>query len=406
MKQNKNILKNPGVQSLLTSLLCILLGLFIGYLVLLLINPTGAWGAITNVMKNFLTYSSAKAQLKYLGNTLVRTAPLLMCSLSVLFVYKVGLFNIGAAGQYVAGACACLYAALYLHWHWLPCMLLAIAAGALLGVISGLLKSSFNVSEVISGIMLNWIFLYATNMILTNVKEVASPYTYQMHSAAQQALLPSLGLDKLFSGNQYVTIAIPLAILMAILVWVVLEKTRFGYELKATGFNKHAAKYCGMAERRNTVLTLAIAGGLAALGGSLLYQTGYEQWQCTHSSVPNMGFNGICAAFLGGLNPIGAIFSSFFIQHITSGGAYVDKSLYCSQISDLITSIIIYMCGFVLFLKTAMNNAAARREERQRLAAGSADTAPEAAPASESEQGAGTAPAQAPADSEKGGEAQ
>ena len=406
MKQNKNILKNPGVQSLLTSLLCILLGLFIGYLVLLLINPTGAWGAITNVMKNFLTYSSAKAQLKYLGNTLVRTAPLLMCSLSVLFVYKVGLFNIGAAGQYVAGACACLYAALYLHWHWLPCMLLAIAAGALLGVISGLLKSSFNVSEVISGIMLNWIFLYAANMILTNVKEVASPYTYQMHSAAQQALLPSLGLDKLFSGNQYVTIAIPLAILMAILVWVVLEKTRFGYELKATGFNKHAAKYCGMAERRNTVLTLAIAGGLAALGGSLLYQTGYEQWQCTHSSVPNMGFNGICAAFLGGLNPIGAIFSSFFIQHITSGGAYVDKSLYCSQISDLITSIIIYMCGFVLFLKTAMNNAAARREERQRLAAESADTAPEAAPASESEQGAGTAPAQAPADSEKGGEAQ
>ena len=231
-------------------------------------------------------------------------------------------------------------------------MLFAVAAGMAAGAIVGLLKTFCNVNEVISGIMLNWIFLYATNMILTNVKEVASPYTYQMHSAAQQALLPSLGLDKLFSGNQYVTIAIPLAILMAILVWVVLEKTRFGYELKATGFNKHAAKYCGMAERRNTVLTLAIAGGLAALGGSLLYQTGYEQWQCTHSSVPNMGFNGICAAFLGGLNPIGAIFSSFFIQHITSGGAYVDKSLYCSQISDLITSIIIYMCGFVLFLKT------------------------------------------------------
>ena len=191
---------------------------------------------------------------------------------------------------------------------------------------------------------------------------------------------------------------------MAILVWVVLEKTRFGYELKATGFNKHAAKYCGMAERRNTVLTLAIAGGLAALGGSLLYQTGYEQWQCTHSSVPNMGFNGICAAFLGGLNPIGAIFSSFFIQHITSGGAYVDKSLYCSQISDLITAIIIYMCGFVLFLKTAMNNAAARREERQRMAAGSADNAAETEAASDPEREA--ASPQASADSEKGGEAQ
>ena len=365
MKQNKNILKNPGVQSLLTSLLCILLGLFIGYLVLLLINPMGAWGAITNVMKNFLTYSSAKAQLKYLGNTLVRTAPLLMCSLSVLFVYKVGLFNIGAAGQYVAGACACLYAALYLHWHWLPCMLLAIAAGALLGVISGLLKSSFNVSEVISGIMLNWIALYTTNMLLTNVKEATSPYTYQLKAEGAQAILPQISLSKLLSGNQYVTIAIPIAIVCAVVIWVVLSKTLFGYELKATGNNPNAAKYCGMAEKRNIILTLAIGGALAGLGASLLYQTGYEQWQCTYSSVPSMGFNGIAAAFLGGLSPIGSIFASFFIQHITAGGAYVDKSLYCSQISDLISAIIIYLCSFVLFFKTVLNSWIARHEEKK-----------------------------------------
>lgn len=365
MKQNKNILKNPGVQSLLTSLLCILLGLFIGYLVLLLINPTGAWGAITNVMKNFLTYSSAKAQLKYLGNTLVRTAPLLMCSLSVLFVYKVGLFNIGAAGQYVAGACACLYAALYLHWHWLPCMLLAIAAGALLGVISGLLKSSFNVSEVISGIMLNWVALYTTNMLLTNVKEATSPYTYQLKAEGPQAILPQISLSKLLSGNQYVTIAIPIAIVCAVVIWVVLSKTLFGYELKATGNNPNAAKYCGMAEKRNIILTLAIGGALAGLGASLLYQTGYEQWQCTYSSVPSMGFNGIAAAFLGGLSPIGSIFASFFIQHITAGGAYVDKSLYCSQISDLISAIIIYLCSFVLFFKTVLSSWIARHEEKK-----------------------------------------
>ena len=365
MKQNKNILKNPGVQSLLTSLLCILLGLFIGYLVLLIINPTGAWGAITHVMKNFLTYSSAKAQLKYLGNTLVRTAPLLMCSLSVLFVYKVGLFNIGAASQYVAGACACLYAALYLHWHWLPCMLLAIAAGALLGVISGLLKSSFNVSEVISGIMLNWIALYITNMLLTNVKEATSPYTYQLKAEGPQAVLPQISLSKLLSGNQYVTIAIPIAIVCAVVIWVVLSKTLFGYELKATGNNPNAAKYCGMAEKRNIILTLAIGGALAGLGASLLYQTGYEQWQCTYSSVPSMGFNGIAAAFLGGLSPIGSIFASFFIQHITAGGAYVDKSLYCSQISDLISAIIIYLCSFVLFFKTVLNSWIARHEEKK-----------------------------------------
>lgn len=254
--------------------------------------------------------------------------------------------------------------------------------------------------------MLNWIFLYATNMILTNVKEVASPYTYQMHSAAQQALLPSLGLDKLFSGNQYVTIAIPLAILMAILVWVVLEKTRFGYELKATGFNKHAAKYCGMAERRNTVLTLAIAGGLAgarrlaavpdrlravAVHALLRAEHGLQRHLRRVPWRPEPDRRDLLVV----------LHSAHHLRR-----AYVDKSLYCSQISDLITAIIIYMCGFVLFLKTAMNNSAARREERQRLAAESADTAPETAPASEPEQEAGAAPAQAPADSEKGGEAQ
>lgn len=363
----KSLLRNNAVQSLIAALFCIVLGLLIGYIVLLFINPEGAGEAIITVIKNFFTYNKTSSQLKYLGNTLVKTAPLLMCALSVLFAYKVGLFNIGAAGQYVAGACASLYAALAWGWGWLPCMLLAVVAGALLGTIVGLLKAYCNVNEVISGIMLNWITLYTTNMILSNVKEDTSPYTFQMTSFGKQAILPSLGLDKLFNGNKYVTIAIPLSIIIAIVVWVILGKTKFGYELKATGNNKNAAKYCGMAEKRNIILTLIIGGVLAGLGGALLYQSGYEQWSCTQSSVPGMGFNGIAAAFLGGLNPIGTIFASFFIQHITAGGAYVDKTMYCAQISDLISSLIIYLCGFVMFLKYAINKGLDRREEKKRM---------------------------------------
>ena len=369
----KNPLRSNAVQSLIASLVCILLGLFIGYLALLIIDPAGAGKAILDIVKNFLTYNKPASQLKYFGNTLVKTAPLLMCALSILFAYKVGLFNIGAAGQYVAGSCACLYAALAWGWGWLPCMLLAIVSGAVFGCIVGLLKSYCNVNEVISGIMLNWIGLYATNMLLTNVKEETSPYTLQMKDYGAQALLPSAGLDKLLGGNKYITIAIPMAILIAVLIWVVLEKTRFGYELKATGYNKNAAKYCGMAEKSNIILTLVIAGALAGLGGSLLYQTGYEQWQCTHTSVPAMGFNGIAATFLGGLNPFGTIFASFFIQHITAGGAYVDKSMYCSQISDLISSLIIYLCAFVLFLKNVMNAMAARHREKKIMASDAAE---------------------------------
>ena len=363
----KNILKNNGVQSLLASLVCVILGLLIGYIVLLSINPDGAGEAITDVMKNFLTYSKPETQVKYLGNTLVKTAPLLMCSLSILFAYKVGLFNIGAAGQYCIGVALSLYAALAWGWSWLPCMLLAMLGGALLGAISGLLKSYCNVNEVISGIMLNWIVLYLTNMLLTQVKEDTSPYTFVLSHKNASAILPSLGLGSLFNGNQYVGLALPLSIVIAILVWVVLEKTRIGYELRATGNNKNAAKYCGMAEKRNIIMTLAISGMLAGLGAAMLYLTGYEQWQCSTSSVPGMGFNGIAAAFLGGLNPIGAILASFFIQHITAGGAYVDKSMYCAQISDLISSIIIYLCGFVLFMKYAMNTAIAKREEKAAL---------------------------------------
>ena len=363
----KNLLKNNGMQTLLASLICVILGLLIGFIVLLFINPNGAGEAILAVIKNFFNYSKAATQAKYLGNTLVKTAPLLMCALAILFAYKVGLFNIGAAGQYCAGAALSLYAALAWGWGWLPCMLLAMLGGMVLGAISGLLKSYCNVNEVISGIMLNWIVLYLTNMLLTNVKEETSPYTFVLIHKNPSAVLPTLGLGNLFNGNQYVGLALPLSVLAAVGVWIVLEKTRFGYELRATGSNKNAAKYCGMAEKRNIILTLVISGALAGLGAAMLYLTGYEQWQCSTSSVPGMGFNGIAAAFLGGLNPFGTILASFFIQHITAGGAYVDKTMYCAQISDLISSIIIYLCGFVLFMKYAMNAGISKREERAAL---------------------------------------
>ena len=363
----KNLLKNNGVQSLLASLACVVLGLLIGYIVLLFINPNGAGEAIAAVMKNFLNYSKSATQAKYLGNTLVKTAPLLLCALSILFSYKVGLFNIGAAGQYCAGVALSLYAALAWGWGWLPCMLLAMLGGMVLGAVSGLLKSYCNVNEVISGIMLNWLVLYLTNMLLTNVKEETSPYTFVLAHKNPSAVLPTLGLGSLLNDNQYVGLALPLSILAAVLVWVVLEKTRFGYELRATGNNKNAAKYCGMAEKRNIILTLVISGALAGMGAAMLYLTGYEQWQCSTSSVPGMGFNGIAAAFLGGLNPFGTILASFFIQHITAGGAYVDKTMYCAQISDLISALIIYLCGFVLFMKYAMNSAISKREEKAAL---------------------------------------
>lgn len=363
--KKESIWRNNGFQTIMASILCIVLGLFVGYIVLLIINPGGAWEAITAIMKNFFYYPSAAAVKKYLGTTLVKASALLMCSLSVLFAYKVGLFNIGAAGQYVVGAGACLYFALGLGAPWYVCLVAAILVAALVGGISGALKAYFNVNEVISCIMLNWIGLYCVNMLLSTVKEQSTPYTKTLSSANKSALLPNMGLDQIFSKNEFVTLGLLLAVAVAVIVWIVLEKTKFGYELKATGMNKQAAKYCGMREKSNIILTMMIAGGLAGFGAGIFYLTGIEQWMVQQTAVPAMGFNGIAAAFLGGLNPIGTIFSSYFIQHITSGGTYVDKTMYCTQISDLISAFIIYLCGFVLFFRLWLNRFLDKREEKR-----------------------------------------
>lgn len=363
--KKESILRNSAVQTIIASLLCIVIGLLIGYIVLLIINPKGAAGAIVAILKNYLYYPSAAAAMKYCGTTMVNASALLMCALSVLFAYKVGLFNIGAAGQYVIGAGASLYFALKLGMPWYVCLIAAIVVAALVGGISGALKAYFNVNEVISCIMLNWISLYGVNMLLTQVKAESTPYTIDLASGNKSALLPGCGLDQIFTGNKFVTIGLPLALVMAIIVWVVLGKTKFGYELKATGMNKNAAKYCGMKEKRNIIVTMMIAGGLAGMSAAVFYLSGIETWMVQQTTVPAMGFNGIAAAFLGGLNPIGTIFSSYFIQHITSGGSYVDKTMYCTQISDLISAFIIYLCGFVFFFKLWLNRYLDKREEKK-----------------------------------------
>lgn len=363
-KKKQSLIRNDGFQTVIASLLCILLGIFVGYVVLLVINPQGAGEAIVAILKNYFYYPSSVAVMKYLGTTLVKASALLMCALSVLFANKAGLFNIGAAGQYVVGAGASIYFAVAFDMPWYLCILAAIVFAALVGGVSGFLKAYFNVNEVISSIMLNWISLYCVNMLLANVKEPSTPYTMKLSSVNKDALIPNAGLDTIFSNNEFVTIGILLAVAAAVLVWIFIEKTKFGYELKATGMNKSAAKYCGMKEKKNTIVTMMIAGGLAGMGAAIFYLSGIEQWMVQQTSVPAMGFNGIAAAFLGGLNPIGTIFSSYFIQHITSGGSYVDKSMYCTQISDLMIAFIIYLCGFVLFFKLWLNRFLAKRDEK------------------------------------------
>ena len=364
MNKKSPLLQRDGVLTIISSVLCVLLGLIVGFLAVLIIKPAGALNAIRAIIFNFFEFKRANLRLENFGSTLAKAAPLIMCSLSVLFAYKVGLFNIGAAGQYALGAGMSIYAAAILHLPWYVCLLLGILVGGISGAVCGVLKAYCNVNVVISGIMLNWISLYGVNVLLLPAKDAAGKDTVRLLQQAKDSVLPTLGLDKLFADNKYVGLAIPLAILMAILIWVLLEKTKMGYELKATGNNPNAAKYCGMKENRNIILTMFLAGGLASMGGALFYLTDLEQWNVNSSAVPAMGFNGIAAAFLGGLSPIGCIFSSYFITHITAGALHLNTTMYFAQVADFITAVIIYLCGFVLFFKTLIRKRMRKQEER------------------------------------------
>ena len=369
MKDNKfkAALASDTFRSIVSAVICALVGILVGFIILLIINTEHAPKAISVILKNFMYYRNNGKKLYYLGQTLVKAVPLILCGIAVLFAYKSGLFNIGVAGQYCVGIGISLWCALAWHLPWWLCLLLAVLCAALWAAIAGLLKAFCNVNEVIAGIMLNWISLYIVNVLMQNevVMNVGKSETFSIRQTSPGSLLPTLGLGKLFNDNEYVSIAIPLTILVAVLINILLKKTVLGYELRATGLNKHAAKYAGMKDKKNLILTMAVSGAIAGLAAALFYLTDVQPWK-TSSTVPAMGFNGIAVAFLGELNPIGVIFSGYFIQHITQGGSFIDTKYFNPQIADLISSIIIYSCAFMFLFKTQLGKLLERKEKRQK----------------------------------------
>lgn len=347
-----NLIKKDGTKTVVTSLWCGLLGLILGFLILLCLSPLNAADGMSCVLGNFLIFNSPTDRLNYFGQTLAKTAPLIAMSLSIVVSYKAGLFNLGASGQYSIAAIVISFLGVACNLPWWLVMIIAMIAGALWSVISGLLKAFFNVNEVISGIMLNWIALYFANGILTSSDKVwdASHSQAVLITSSSNAFIPRIGLDKLFAGNQIVGLGMVLVILIVVVIYVLFEKTTVGFELKATGLNGDAANYSGMNKVKNIIIATAISGALAGLAASLNLQNGFTSWRMS-STTPSIGFDGISAAFLGGLNPIGVIFSSYFITHIIDGGSMITDLGFAPEVANIMTSTIIYLSGFVMFMK-------------------------------------------------------
>jgi simple sugar transport system permease protein len=373
--------QKDATRSVLASLLSILIGLVAGALVILIvglctknITMKSAWEGVRLVFFGiFSTGRSAAGSLTFgfnpanVGNMLFRATPLILTGLSVAVAFKTGLFNIGAPGQYLAGTAATLFIALEIPSSvvapgliWLLAFLGGMLAGALWGAIPGLLKALLNINEVIACIMTNWI---AANLVtwvfdISNLKNMVentkSGYIYK--TTFNNVQTPKMGLDKLFPGSQ-LNGGIIIAIVLAILVYILLTKTTFGYELKACGANRFAAKYAGIHDKRSIVLSMAIAGALAGAAGSLYYLSGNtEFFWSTYQSLPDAGFNGIPVALLAVNNPIAVIFTGMFMSMLDIAGLQLTNlTAYNEYITDVIIAVIVYLSAFSLVIKNLLH---------------------------------------------------
>lgn len=369
-----------GVGTLMASLVCILVGLVIGFVALLILGwitmaqdgnalsfgemLAKTWNSGFKAILSGGFYKTANAMGMGVRAEILQAAPLIMTGLSVAFAFKTGLFNIGAAGQYTVGAYLALYCAIVLKMPWWVCLIASAVGGAIWGAIPGIFKAFLNVNEVITAIMFNWIGLYGVNTLIYQGGTGAmynpnTTKTYTIKQASAGSLLPSFNVQvggKDYFGALFLpTIGIFVAIAVAVLIWVILNKTTFGYELKACGHNKNAAKYAGINDKKNIILSMTIAGALAGLGAGLFYLSGSKEWEpLVSTALPAAGFNGISVALLASSNPIGCIFSALFIAHITVGGGFMDASIFPGEVSDIISGVVIYLCAFSLLFKTGI----------------------------------------------------
>ena len=369
--------QRDGFKTVLASILSILIGLLLGAVIVVVvavfspnITMKGCWEGVQLVFFGVLsTGRNAAGNLTFgfnpanLGDLLFRAIPLLMTGLSVAVAYKTGLFNIGAAGQYLMGTAATLYVALSISTEvvpawivWLLALLAGLLAGAIWGAIPGLLKATRGINEVLACIMTNWIAanlvtMFFTDSPLRNMDD-SGKVGYIKPTAVNGVETAKMGLDKIFPNSQ-VNGGIIIAILFAVGVYILLTKTTLGYELKACGSNRHAARYAGINDKRNIVLSMAISGALAAGGASLYWLSGNtEFYWSTYQSLPAAGFNGIPVALLAASNPIGVIFTALFMSLLNISGQQLKTlTAYNEYITDIITAAIVYLSSFSLVIR-------------------------------------------------------
>lgn len=356
--------KNKGnYVGVLSSVFAIVIGLLVGLVVLILCNPAQAFPGFFTILTGAFTHG-----MKGVGQVFYYATPIILTGLSVGFAFKTGVFNIGTPGQFIMGAFGAVYVGIMWEQlggvHWIAALMASLIMGAVWGLIPGLLKAYFNVNVVISCIMMNYIGMYRVNWSVRGNKALFNTLRNESKNVAATAVIPKMGLDKVFSGSS-VNGGILIAIVVVIFIYILLNKTAFGYELKAVGFNQDAGKYAGINEKRNVVAAMVIAGAIAGLAGGLLYLAGTGKHIEIKDVLASEGFTGISVALLGLSHPIGVLFSGLFIAYLTAGGFYLQLFEFSTEIIDIIVAVIIYFSAFALIVRSILGKLKERKAKSE-----------------------------------------
>lgn len=302
--------------------------------------------------------SSIFGKPKYLVWSVVYGIPLIMTGLGVAFSFRTGVFNIGAEGQFVVGSLAACVIGLKVDApaiiHVPLCILGAAAAGALWSAFAGLLKVKRGINEVLTFIMMNWIAFYLSNYVvnLPGIKADGKEATMDILESAEIFFPESI---RQATGCNTANYGIIIAIVAAILTWYIINKTTLGYQLRAVGFNRHAASYGGINSDRAIMKAMAISGMMAGLGGALQVM-GNATRIAQFAGQEGYGFQGITVALIAGSNPIGCIFSGIFYGAMKYGGLKLTTIGAPKEVLDIIMGTIVLFIAVSHIFKYLFTN--------------------------------------------------
>lgn len=355
MNKKKSILES----NVLYTIIAIIVGLLIGAVFLMIagISPAVAYGKL---------FSSIFSKPKYLVWTLVYASPLIFTGLSVAFSFRTGVFNIGAEGQFVIGGLVACVLGIVLKLpaglHAIVCLVAAAAAGCIWSLIVGVLKVKRGIHEVLSFIMFNWIAFYLSNYVvnLPGIHRDSSEATQDV-AASARLLMPEGLRSTLDCSNAHWGIV--LAVIAAVIIWVIIEKTTLGYKLKAVGFNSNGAEYGGIDANKSILTALGISGLLSGLGGAVQV-LGMAGRLSQFAGQEGFGFEGITVALIGSSNPIGCIFSGLFYGAMKYGGSKLSIVKAPSEVVDIIMGCIVLLIAIAHVFKVFVLKAAKKKEAK------------------------------------------